>query len=58
MPLKKGTSRKTVSENIREFHHGVTYAKTEAKFGEETANKQAIAVALTEARKSSPRKTS
>jgi hypothetical protein len=52
MPLKKGSSRKTVSTNIREFHTGKTYAKTRAKFGKRKADKQAVAVALSTARKS------
>jgi hypothetical protein len=52
MPLKKGKSRKTVSTNIREFHTGKTYAKTRAKFGKKRANKQAIAVALSQKRRS------
>ena len=52
MPLKPGKSKATIAENIREFHTGKTYAKTAAKHGKGTANKQAVAVALSEARKS------
>lgn len=51
MPLKKGSSKKTVSANIRELHTGKTYAKTAAKFGKGKANKQAVAIALSTARK-------
>ena len=51
MPLKPGSSKETVSQNISEFHTGKTYAKTAAKFGKAKANKQAIAVALSTARK-------
>lgn len=52
MPLKKGSSRKTISQNIKEFHTGKTYASTAKKFGKKRANKQAVAVALNSARKS------
>lgn len=52
MPLKKGKSKKVISENIREFHGGKTFRHTAAKFGKERANKQAIAVALETARQS------
>lgn len=52
MPLKKGKSEKVVSENIREFHTGKTYQHTLKKFGRSTANKQAIAAALEQRRRS------
>lgn len=51
MPLQPGSSKETISKNISEFHTGKTYAHTESKFGKERANKQAIAVALSQARK-------
>lgn len=51
MPLREGNSPKIVSQNIREFHTGKTYAHTLSKFGKAKANKQAIAVALSTARK-------
>lgn len=51
MPLKPGKSKKVVSENIKEFHTGKTFAATEAKFGKKKADKQAVAVSLSNARK-------
>lgn len=52
MPLKKGKSPKVVSQNIREFHGGKTYARTRRKFGKARAKKQAVAVAMSEKRRS------
>jgi hypothetical protein len=51
MPLKPGKSKETISSNISEFHGGKTYNATKAKFGKAKADKQAIAVALSTARK-------
>jgi len=51
MPLSKGSSQKTISSNIKELHAGPNYAKTKAKHGPDVANKQAVAIALAEARK-------
>lgn len=56
MPLKRGTSAKTVSGNIRELHTGKTYARTRAKLGKAKANKQAVAIALSTKRKSAGKK--
>lgn len=61
MPLKKGKSQETISENIKEFHESETYARTRDKHGKKRADKQAVAVALETARKSGakvPRKKS
>ena len=52
MPLKKGSSRQTVARNISELHSGQTYAHTSRKFGKKKADKQAVAIALAQARKS------
>ena len=52
MPLIKSKSKskkaiqKTISQNIREFHTGKTYAHTKRKYGSKRANKQAIAAAI------------
>ncbi len=51
MPLAPGKSQAVVGKNIKELHQGNTYAKTEAKHGKDTANKQAVAIALKNAKK-------
>lgn len=50
MPLLPG--KKNISKNISEFHKGGTYERTKAKFGKGRADKQAVAVAMSEARRS------
>jgi aminoglycoside phosphotransferase family enzyme len=52
MPLLNGSSKSTIGKNIAEFHKGKTFAKTAAKFGKKKADKQAIAVAFAQARRS------
>jgi len=56
MPLQAGSSQKTISKNIGEFHGGKTYAHTLAKFGKQKADAQAVAVALNKARESRKKK--
>jgi hypothetical protein len=52
MPLLKGRSLKTFRTNIREFHTGKTYVRTKAKFGKRKADKQAVAAAYAQKRRS------
>lgn len=49
MPGKVG--KKNIGSNIKEFHEGPTYQKTKAKFGKDTADKQAIAVGISESKR-------
>ena len=51
MPLKRGKSQKTISANISELSRSTT------KAGRKRSQKQNIAIALSEARKSPKRKT-
>lgn len=55
MPLKSGSSKKTIAGNIAEFHGGKTYKRTKAKHGKKTADRQAVAVAMSMARRGRPR---
>ena len=40
----------SVGNRIREFHSGKTYAKTKAKHGKATADRQAVAAAMSSKR--------
>lgn len=56
MPLRRGTDRKTTEENFREFGNGRTYARTKRRYGKKRANRQRVAVVLSNRRKSAHRK--
>ena len=56
MPLLKGKSKATKKKNFEEFGKGKTYSHTLKKFGKKKADKQRIAVVLSEARKRSKKK--
>jgi len=56
MPLKKGKSAKTISQNIGELHGGKTYQHTKNKFGKKKADAQAVAIAMEQAGKSKSKK--
>lgn len=51
MPIKKGSSDKVVKQNIRELHKGPQFQRTAQAHGKATARKQAVAIALDQARK-------
>jgi hypothetical protein len=55
MPLKQGRNRQVISDNIRELHQGPQFQRTRRKFGKAKANKQAVAIALEQARQSKGR---
>lgn len=57
MPLHKGKSKKVISKNIEELHGGPQYEKTKEKHGKETADKQAVAIAMSKAKKSPKKAT-
>ncbi len=48
MPLKKG--KPNVPGNIREMHQGPSYAKVKKMHGKKTADKMAVAAAMSAAR--------
>lgn len=52
MPLKQGRTQQVISGNIRELHKGPQFKRTSRKFGKAKADKQAVAIALEQARQS------
>lgn len=55
MPLIPGSGSDAVSANISELHGGKTFKRTSRKYGKKRAQKQSVAIALNEARKSGRR---
>jgi len=51
MPLTRGSSRKTISRNIRELMHGPRHARNKRKFGATKAQKIAVAAAFAQSRR-------
>jgi hypothetical protein len=51
MPLIKKTDRKSTEKNFDEVRHGKTYEKTRKKSGKKRANKQMVAIVLSNKRK-------
>ncbi len=54
MPLIKG--RKNRKRNFHELRHGKTFAKTARKFGKQRAQRQMVAIELSNERKTGSRK--
>jgi len=52
MPLKHGSSEKTISYNIAELHKGPQYERTKREHGKAVADRQAVAIAMSHARRS------
>jgi hypothetical protein len=56
MPLPAVRTKADVGNAIRELHTGKTYARTKRKFGKKKADRQAVAISLSEWRKFQKRK--
>lgn len=56
MPLEKSSSKAATKRNFEEFGRGKTYARTKRKFGKKRADRQRIAVVLSNKRKATSRK--
>ena len=57
MPLIKSDTQAATSQNIAEIHGGKTFARTKKKYGKKRAQKQSIAIALSNKRKVAQKKT-
>jgi hypothetical protein len=55
MPLEKSTSKAATRRNFEEFGRGETYRKTKKRHGKRRADRQRIAVILSNRRKAAAR---
>lgn len=55
MPLIKSKSKRALKQNFRELGRGKTYSRTKRKSGKRAANRQRVAIALSNQRKYSRR---
>ena len=51
MPLIESTSKEATRKNFEELGRGKTHSRTKKKFGKDRANKQRIAIVLSNKRK-------
>jgi hypothetical protein len=56
MPLIESDSKEATAENFRELGEGKTYARTKKKHGKKKANKQRVAIVLSNKRKATAKK--
>ena len=56
MPLQMSDTQAATRDNFREFGKGKTYRHTRRKYGKKRANKQRIAVVLSNKRKASAKR--
>jgi hypothetical protein len=56
MPRRESDTQSATEDNFREFGKGRTYRKTRRRYGKKRADKQRIAVVLSNKRKAARRK--
>jgi hypothetical protein len=56
MPLERSTSKSATKRNFEEFAKGKTYSHTKKRFGKKRADKQRIAVVLSNKRKAAAKR--
>jgi len=57
MPLERGTSKAVTKRNFEEVGRGKVYRRTKKRYGKKRADRQRVAIVLSNQRKSKNRKT-